>query len=322
MTISTHGTAFTSYDVKATKTTKEEINKESVSFDDTVKQTNEAEDVVYHTTTQADDAKATIFIDPVTKKYVIASLKNETLDKLKANFGTDDVVEKYDGSIRLTGEAEAFVSGWFADIAYKREFLIADENSDGQLSEEEYNNTWNDFGIESFGITESSSGTEKLLVAAEKITQPYGIASDDIGYRNYRELNIATSLDDELNTTLQVDKNFDGEMSLEEAYSTKSDKDEKSVIFRHLEEWGITTIPSDIDTSDFDFMLNFILDIFLKKDGTEQEAILDKLMVKLNEIENYDDEELQEFEKLYSEDYFNQLLNLKEKKDEKVEIYS
>lgn len=322
MTISTHGTAFTSYDVKATKTTKEEINKESVSFDDTVKQTNEAEDVVYHTTTQADDAKATIFIDPVTKKYVIASLKNETLDKLKANFGTDDVVEKDDGSIRLTGEAEAFVSGWFADIAYKREFLIADENSDGQLSEEEYNNTWNDFGIEGFGITESSSGTEKLLVAAEKITQPYGIASDDIGYRNYRELNIATSLDDELNTTLQVDKNFDGEMSLEEAYSTKSDKDEKSVVFRHLEEWGITTIPSDIDTSDFDFMLNFILDIFLKKDGTEQEAILDKLKVKLNEIENYDDEELQEFEKLYSEDYFNQLLNLKEKKDEKVEIYS
>ena len=37
-------------------------------------------------------------------------------------------------------------------------------------------------------------------------------------------------------------------------------------------------------------------------------------MVKLNEIENYGEEELQEFDKLYSEDYFSQLLNLKEKK--------
>lgn len=319
MTISTYGTAFTSYDVKASQTTKEEISKETVSFDDSVKQTHEVEDVVYHTTTQTDDAKATTFIYPVSKKYVIASLENETLDKLRLHFGEDDVIQKDDGSIRLTGKAEAFVSGWFADITYNREFLIADANGDGQLSDEEYNNTLNNFGIEGIAITESSSGTEKLLVGGERIVGTYG-SSDNTHkgfYRNYQEFDQVTSLDDELNTTLQVDRNFDGKMSLEEAYSANGNN-AKDVILRDFEEvWGITTIPSDIDTSDFDFMLNFILDIFFKKDGKEQEEILDKLMVKLNEMENYDEEELQEFEKIYSEDYFSQLLNLKEKKDEK-----
>lgn len=317
MNISTYGTAFTSYDVKANHKTKEEISQEKVSFDETIKQTHQVEDVVYHTTTQADDAKPTTFVDPVTKKYVVVSLENETLDKLRANFGTDDVVEKEDGSIRLTGKAEAFVSGWFADIAYKREFLIADENRDGQLSEDEYDNTLNNFGIEGFGITE---GNEKVLLSSEKIIHSYSEALDN-EYRNYREFDIATSLDDELNTTLQVDKNFDGEMSLEEAYSTNGN-DAKDVVLRHLEEWNLPTQQSDTDTSSFDFMLNFILDVFSTKDGKEQEKIIDELMFKLNELDTYEEEEIKEFEILHSQDYFNQLLNLKEKKDEKVEIYS
>jgi hypothetical protein len=318
MTISTHGTAFTSYDVKANHKTKEEISQEKVSFDETIKQTHQVEDVVYHTTTQADDAKPTTFVDPVTKKYVIASLENKTLDKLKEKFGTDDIIQKEDGSVRLTGNAEAFVSGWFADIAYKREFLTADANSDGQLSEDEYDNTKNNFGINNFHITE---GSEKLLLSSEEITHSYVEASDDIYYRNYREFDIATSLDDELNTTLQGDINLDGKMSLDEAYSTNGN-DAKDVVLRHLEEWNLPTQQSDTDTSSFDFMLNFILDVFSTKDGKEQEEIIDELMFKLNELDTYEEEEIKEFETLHSQDYFNQLLNLKEKKDEKVEIYS
>jgi len=134
MTIAAYRTAFTSYDVKANKQTKDDTSQEKVSFDTTVKKTNAVENVVYHTTIQADDAKPTTFRDPVTQKYVIASLKDETLDKLRGYFGTDNIIEKEDGTIRLTSNAEAFVSGWFTDIAYKREFLIADANNDGNLS--------------------------------------------------------------------------------------------------------------------------------------------------------------------------------------------
>lgn len=329
MTISTYGTAFTSYDVKANKQTKEEIAKEKISFDETIKQTNEVENVVYHTTTQADDAKPTTFIDPVTKKYVIASLKNETLDKLRGHFGTDDIVEKEDGTIRLTGDAEAFVSGWFADIAYKRDFLIADKNSDGQLSEDEYDNTLNDFGIEGVIITESSSGSEKLVVAGIKVIEDntYAFSKEsfrnDIGYyRNYRETDIATSLDDELNTTLQVDKDFNGEMSLEEAYSAKGNTVEETV-FKDLEMWGITTVPSDLDTSDFDFLLNFILDIFFQKDGKEQEKIMSKVNEMLNSMEEITSDDI---EKVYTEEHLEHIQALKENKKEnnnaKLEVYS
>ncbi|RLA82218.1 MAG: hypothetical protein DRG78_07825 [Epsilonproteobacteria bacterium] len=311
MTISTYGTAFTSYDVEANNKTKEEISEEKVSFDELVTQTHEVEDVVYHTTTVEENSKPTTFIDPVTKKYVIASLENETLDKLRGKFGSDDVIEKEDGSIRLTGEAEAFVSGWFADIAYKREFLTADANGDGQLTEDEYNKTRNNFGVDVFATTEYSGKSEKLLVAGEKIIGIYGFSDNTHNgfYRNYQEFDKVNSLDDELNTTIQVDSNFDGKMSLEEAYSTKEDKDAKTVILRHLEEWGITTVPSDIDTSNFNHLLNFILDVFLQKDEKEQE----KIMSRFNEMMDQGKEPTEEeVEKLYAQEQLKHIKRLDE----------
>ena len=322
MNIKTYGTAFTSYDVKANHKTKEEISEEKVSFDETVKQTNEVEDVLYHTTTKADDAKPTTFIDPVTKKYVIASLENETLDKLRGKFGSDNVVEKEDGSIRLTGDAEAFVSGWFADIAYKREFLTADANSDGQLTEDEYNNTWNDFGIENQSMTEFSSGEEKLLFSGEKIIQFYGNASNDVGYRNYREFDIATSLDDELNTTLQGDVDFDGKMTLKEAYNTNGNS-AKDIVLRHLKEFGVSTVPSELDTSSFDHLLNFVLDIFLQKDDKEQEKIMQKMY---DNIEHGEEPTKENIEQIYTEENLEQIKKLKvtnkESKNATLEVYS
>jgi len=327
MTISTEGTAFRSYDVKANKQTKEEIEKETVSFDETIKQTNEVENVVYHTTTQADDAKPTIFIDPVSKKYVIASLKDETLDKLKEKFGTDDIIEKEDGSIRLTGDAEAFVSGWFADIAYKRDFLIADKNSDGKLNEDEYNYTRNNFSIKCFAITESLSGSKKLLSVGEKITEDnmYVHSNNTQGYyRNYQGSNTVDSLDDELNTTLQVDKDFNGEMSLEEAYSAKGNTVEATVL-EDLEILGITTVASDLDTSDFDFILNFILDMFFQKDEKEQEQeeIILKVKEMLNSMKETNSDDI---EKVYTEEHLKHIQALKENKKEntnaKLGVYS
>jgi hypothetical protein len=320
MIISTYGTAFTSYDVKANHKTKEEISDEKVSFDETVTQTHQVEDVVYHTTTQADDAKPTTFIDPVTKKYVIASLENETLDKLRGHFGTDNVIEKEDGGIRLTGEAEAFVSGWFADIAYKREFLTADANSDGQLSEDEHNNTRNDFVVEGMAVIELLEKEERLLAVGEKVVDNYVKALNNNGYR---ELQNASSLDDELNNTILLDSNFNGKMTLEEAYSHESESNAETVILRHLDELGITTIPSDIDTSNFDHLLNFILDVFLQKDEKEQE----KIMSRFNDmIESGKEPTKENIEQIYTQENLEQLKRLKEDTKEntngKLEVYS
>ncbi|MCK5111276.1 MAG: hypothetical protein KAQ94_07120 [Arcobacteraceae bacterium] len=327
MYISTHGVAFASYDVKATNKTTQEISDKKVSFDDTVKETNTVENIVYHTTTKSENSTPTIFTDPVTKKFAIVSLEKETLDKLKSQFGEDNIIKNNDSTLRLTNKAEAFVSGWFADIAYKRDFLYADKNSDGILTEEEYDKTYNDFGIEGMALTENTTGKEKLLIAGEKIIEnnTYALSEKaylkEIGYyRNYREFDIATSLDDELNTTLQVDKNFDGQMTLEEAYSTKADKNYKNVVLRHLEEFGITTIPSELDTSSFDHVLRFILDIFMQKDKAEQDKIMLNLMNKLDINPDFDAKEL---EQIYTHENLEHIVDLKEynKKQTTVNIH-
>ncbi|MBU0502425.1 MAG: hypothetical protein KJ811_04155, partial [Candidatus Margulisbacteria bacterium] len=73
------------------------------------------------------------FNDPVSKKVAVVSLSSATMDKLKTHFGENDFYERKDGITRLDNKAEAFVGGWFGDIAYKREFFKADSNNDGKL---------------------------------------------------------------------------------------------------------------------------------------------------------------------------------------------
>lgn len=330
MNISTYGTAFTSYDVKANYQTKEEISKEKVSFDETIKQTNEVESVVYHTTTKADDANPTTFIDPVTKKYVIASLENKTLDKLREQFGKDDVVEKEDGSIRLTGEAEAFVSGWFADIAYKREFLTSDENNDGQISEDEYKNVKNSYNSIAHFYISRDEPTEEIDIFAEEVTKQYvKYDKDNVSYRNHHNSDNSTSLDDELNMTINLDKDFDGNMTLEESYmetnkslfnAIKADLislGERAKMQGNSEVENLNASLGEIfdkfglsynkDMSTLDKILNIKLDIYSEYDRNEQ----DKILLKLNEMNDLDEKKLHKFENLSTEDYFNQLSYIK-----------
>lgn len=295
MTISTYGTAFTSYNVKTEQKTKEDIKKEDVAFDSSVEKTNKTENISYHTTIKETGALPAVFTDPVSGKFALVSLKEETIDRLSSRFGENNIVKKDDGSVRLIDDAEAFVAGWFADIAYKREFLSADENNDGQLTQNEYDNTKNDFGVEIMALTEYTTGEERLLAAAEKIidNDVYGLSKErylkEIGYyRNYRENNIATSLDDELNTTIQIDKDFNGKITLEEAYSTEENIIAEDVVLRHIEEFGISTTPSDFENikeiENFDFLINFILDLFLQKNEKEQEKIMKKITGHLDSL--------------------------------------
>lgn len=330
MNISVYGTAFTSYDVKATTQTKEEIEKENVSFQETIKKTNEIEEISYHTTIKDENYIPTIFKDPTNGKYVVASLEQETIDKLSSHFGSDDIIPKKDGTLRLIGDVEAFVSGWFADIAYKREFLQADANNDGVINEEEYNNTRNNFGVTVMALTESSSGEEILIGAGEKIIdgQTYGYSNfnnNEDTYRNYHEFHEIRSLDAELNDTLQVDSDFNGEMSLEEAYNADGEGAEH-VVLRDVELFWDVTIPEEtLTTNDFDFLLNFIFDIFLQKTENEQEKLMTQLHNMLNSLEDTSQENIEKnVEQIYTQERLEHIHKLKQSdnpNDTKVEKY-
>lgn len=221
MDITLSGTAFTSYEVEAQNKSKEELENEYMSFDDTLKKTNETQNVTYQTTNENENSTNIVFRDPTNGNFVQVALDNSTIDKLKKGFEEEGFHENEDGSIRLNADAEAFVAGWFADIAYNREFLSADANNDGKLSEEEYLNTYNTFGIK--GV---DSFSKDGISTKESVSSTYG-KMDDIKDYLYRTNTHVKSLDDELNHTLNIDTNLDGKVSLEEAYKGDGTVEEK-----------------------------------------------------------------------------------------------
>ena len=300
MNIKTYGTAFTSYDVKANKQTKEELVNENVSFNDDIKKIDEIENISYHTTTESSTSKPTVFKDPTNDKYVITSLDDTTIEKLKTHFSEDDFIEKEDGSIRLTGESEAFVSGWFADIAYKRDFLEADVNDDGEISKSEYRQTKNNFegtgeSLSRQIISNGHVGEEKMLYVSEKIIDTYTKAVDSKSVVSYRDTNSAKSLDDELNTTINIDENFDGIITLTEAYTTEGDESAENVVIRHLQEVGLPTeFVKDSNMSSLDISLVNAFDKFVQMSPDERAEHLEEMALKRKEKKEHLEEIKQE----------------------------
>lgn len=166
MKITVSGTVFTSYDVKAKNNSKNEM-----SFEETLQSQNQQSYQTNHQLSQT--SSKTIFIDPVNGGNISVSLENSTLEKLQNRFGVNSVVKNEAGDVELNDKAQDFVAGWFADIAYAREFLKADINNDGVLSEEEYGNTRNDTNI-----SLKVRFDEDTFLAEEKAIENYSKRTD------------------------------------------------------------------------------------------------------------------------------------------------
>lgn len=223
MKISFNGTVFSSLDTK-TKNSSEGKN----TFEETLQNQKN-----YHTNIKnSQTSTKTFFIDPISGQNVSVSLENSTIFKLQNQFGENSIIKNEAGDIELKDKAQDFVSGWFANIAYVREFLKADKNSDGFLSEIEYANTKN-----SYAAMQEISFAEKTFEVTTHLVANYINSSSQFNlYRNGEKV---TSLDNELNHTLNLDKNFDGEISLEEDY-----QDEESMKQRVIDELKATWITS------------------------------------------------------------------------------
>ncbi len=118
------GTAFWAMSTEANTKTKQQL---------------EAEESVGQSAISPNDNEQTVlFADPTNGNPVKVNLSKANVEKLKEHFTDENnFFERKDGTLRLNGKAEAYVSGWFGDIAYKREFLKADADKDGKLSEDE-----------------------------------------------------------------------------------------------------------------------------------------------------------------------------------------
>ena len=175
-------------------------------------------EIQYDTTDDWDDDAEFVYI----KKFnwnenpeIVVSQLISVIEKLKKYFGEEDVYAREDGMVRLNNKAEAFVSGWFGDIAYNREVLGADKDKDGKINEEEYRQTKSFFG--GYVSIEVSKKSGKVVSMEDVITSSYKggvtLASGDYVQSFKTEY---TNIDTVLQDTINTDKNFDGTETLEE----------------------------------------------------------------------------------------------------------
>lgn len=202
------------------------------------------------------DKTSIIFNDPLNNSLVKLNLSSENIDKLQKHFSSDNFYKEDGGSIRLNGNANSFVSGWFGDIAYKREFLSADANKDGKLDDEEFKHTkssWSNGGT--FTLANG-----KLEEVTANITDTYNDS------KKSKPTLKSNSIQGELNQTINIDANLDKNLSLAEiAQKTTYNKDTEEYIMKNSTGFEIPTWLVDWDT------------IFKEQPSEEQAKALQKL---------------------------------------------
>lgn len=162
------------------------------------------------------------FRDPITRKLTRSALSGESLSALGREFGSDDLKKRADDSYILSGKAENFVAGWYADIAYTRGYLKADKNADGFFSESELKNVRSGFIAQTLENTDTGeisnlSFVESYIKLDGDFTTPFN--------ENKAFKETATSLQGdfgsktigiELDKMIKKDKNLDGKLTYNE----------------------------------------------------------------------------------------------------------
>ena len=197
------GVAYTSMKVAVNTKTKQQLEEEeSIGQTSDTSKTSNTQKPNDKTISPNDNEQTVIFADPTNGNLVKLNLSNKNIEKLKSHFSNEDFYERKDKTLRLNGEAEAYVSGWFGDIAYKREFLKADADNDGKLSEGEYQNTRNGY----LTIGEAKGIGNKVLSVTETVTETYTTP-------HTKRPEQGESVESMLDFTLNTDKNQDGQLS-------------------------------------------------------------------------------------------------------------
>ena len=152
-----------------------------------------------------------MFNDPKSGARVSLSLSQENFAKLQAHFSSSDFYQRQDGVVRLNGNAEAFVGGWFGDVAYRQNYLAADFDKNGRISGAETRNLKNSLFSTGQFMPNGSVHAKELAIS--------GYASFDARFDSNKPMTI----EDALNVMIQKDKNLDGKLERLGEYETESE---------------------------------------------------------------------------------------------------
>lgn len=152
------------------------------------------------------------FTDKISTNTINLRLSDENLSRLKTHFGSQNFDKDKSGKITLKGEAADFVSGWFGDIAYKRNYAGADSDKNGFLNDSEKGETLAGYGALVSYKTDEKDGSNVVLVQMDGV-------SSYLPYSKHYDSPLANTIEKALNETLKADINMDGYLNLGELQS-------------------------------------------------------------------------------------------------------
>ena len=152
------------------------------------------------------------FTDKISTNTINLRLSDENLSRLKTHFGSQNFDKDKSGKITLKGEAADFVSGWFGDIAYKRNYAGADSDKNGFLNDSEKGETLAGYGALVSYKTDEKDGSNVVLVQMDGV-------SSYLPYSKHYDAPLANTIEKVFNETLKADINMDGYLNLGELQS-------------------------------------------------------------------------------------------------------
>ena len=149
------------------------------------------------------------FTDKISTNTINLRLSDENLSRLKTHFGSQNFDKDKSGKIALKGEAADFVSGWFGDIAYKRNYAGADSDKNGFLNDSEKGET----------LAGYATNTTKKVEGANVTDVDFNGVSSYLPYSKHYDAPLANTIEKALNESLKADINMDGYLNLIELQS-------------------------------------------------------------------------------------------------------
>lgn len=196
--------------VIATKSFYEKANDivfKSLSGDNSIKKADDFQ-INNENQTSSNYKKVSFFSQD---KQISINLNNQTLDLLQNHFSKDDFLYLKDGSIGLSGSANAYIDGWFKDIMQNRNFANADKNQNNIIEKNEINELKNSIK-DSYSIQDLRNLGQIVL---RKMANSTGYNTD----KNAKPI----SLEEILQDSIKNDTNFDGQLSRVEVAANGDD---------------------------------------------------------------------------------------------------
>ncbi len=226
------GDVYSSKKVSFRKMSQSELTYEKISSSSSHTVTSTSDGKTFTTNTIA-------FRDPNDKdKIITLELSDEAIDKLKEKFGNKDFFERKDGILRLNGKAEEYVAGWVDDIKNKRNYAKADMDGDGIISGQEK-------GLLKVGFerrTEYDFVKDKIVSVRLSMGDNYqslgGTPTASGGYDlGLKTEGVENSVGAALESTIMMDTDFDGNVSMLEMNERYRGENLASSILQSLQKF-------------------------------------------------------------------------------------